>query len=58
MQIEFQNHVLVTSGTPATAAKIREASTSHSTQALHLEGTLNDDFFKIRDAIYSMHSVV
>lgn len=62
MQADFQDRAIVTPalpGAPGGGVRISEAaSAAASSQVLHLEGVLCDEFFKAREAIYGMHSAV
>lgn len=55
LQTEFHDFVLVTGGA---GVKVREVASTRASQTVHVEGQLSDDFFKIREAIYGMHSAV
>jgi hypothetical protein len=57
VQTEFVDRSLVTSGNPLEVVRVKE-TTSTGCQTITVEGTLSDDFFKIREAVYSMYSAV
>jgi hypothetical protein len=57
VQTEFQERSLVTSAHPLEVVRVKE-TTSTGCQTIVVEGSLSDDFFKIRDAVYSMYSAV
>lgn len=62
LQTEFQEFALVATPGGVTSntgvVRLRETTSTHSTQELHMEGVLCEEFFKMREAIYAMHSAV